>query len=490
MDNARAALQFVFRGAVVRLTQFPQAQTLLDWLRRERHAHGVKEGCAEGDCGACTVVLRRIVDGQIIVQPVNACILLLGQVDGAEILTIEDMMVADQLHPVQQMLIDHHGSQCGFCTPGIAMSLLALHETAPRPLTRAAVLESLAGNLCRCTGYRPIIDAALAAGAMPVPAAMVAQRQRSDALIRSLADGRALFSGTEDAFFAAPLDESQLSALLQRHPDATLIGGATDFGLRLTKALIEPGKIIWLGRIGSLAKIKSTHAGLDIGGATPLAHVADALGVLHPDLSEIMQRFGSMQVRASGTAGGNIANGSPVGDLAPLLMALGADIELRRGHHTRRIPLETFFLGYKKQDRAADEYLARIIVPALQAHEQYRAFKVSKRRDEDISTVCLAVKFSLAGRSIVSARLACGAMAAIPARAPATEAALCGLSLDDAPGWDAAIEALAIDFSPLSDQRASASYRMTTAQNLLRKALIELAQPASATRLHDLRAAE
>ena len=449
-----------------------------------------KKGARRGIAGPALLCCAGLLMDRSSLQPVNACILLLGQVDGAEILTIEDMMVADALHPVQQMLIDHHGSQCGFCTPGIAMSLLALHETAPRPLTRAAVLESLAGNLCRCTGYRPIIDAALAAGDMPAPAAMLAQRQRSDALLRSLADGRALFSGTEAAFFAVPVDENQLSALLQRHPDATLIGGATDFGLRLTKALIEPEKIIWLGRVASLAKIKSTDAGLDIGGAAPLAHVADVLGALHPDLAEIMQRFGSMQVRASGTAGGNIANGSPVGDLAPLLIALGAEIELRRGHHTRRIPLETFFLDYKKQDRAADEYLARIIVPALQAHEQYRAFKISKRRDEDISTVCLAVKFSLAGRTIVSARLACGAMAAIPARGRATETALCGLSLDDAPGWDAAIEALATDFSPLSDQRASANYRMTTAQNLLRKALIELAQPASATRLHDLRAAE
>ncbi|MGL4812023.1 MAG: xanthine dehydrogenase small subunit [Beijerinckiaceae bacterium] len=480
---ARDALRFVFRGAEVSLRHFPPSQTLLDWLRREQHATGVKEGCAEGDCGACTVVLHRLVDGRATYTPVNACILLLGQVDGAEILTVEDLAVAGALHPVQQALITHHGSQCGFCTPGIAMSLFALHARGDAAPTRAAVNDVLAGNLCRCTGYRPIIDAAIDACAQTASPAFDAQRVAARAMLAAWDESEDVFVGNADEFFAAPADEKTFAAMLRDYPDAVILGGATDYGLQITKALAQPQKIIGLGRVAALRRIAQSADGVTIGAGVSVAALAQPLAAIDPDLGEVVRRFGSEQVRASATIGGNIANGSPVGDLAPALIALGATLELRRGNTVRKLPLEDFFLAYKKQDRQPGEYVARLVVPTLRTGQHYRAFKLSKRFDEDISAVFFAGLFDVAEGRIQSARLAFGAMAGTPARARRAEAALAHVSLHDEAAWETALHALDADFSPLSDQRASAAYRRQTAKALLRKALLELADPQTEVRL-------
>jgi len=484
----RTKLTFRFRGQTIALGRFSPRATLLDWLREEAGAKGTKEGCAEGDCGACTVVLSRLRNGAIRYEPVNACILLLGQVDGAEVLTIEDLADGEELHPIQQAMVDFHGSQCGFCTPGIVMSLFALYRQR-EPATYAGVCEALAGNLCRCTGYKPIIDAALATCEGEPADRFEAQAAERRAALAALVDARDLFVGNEDAFFAAPASEAALADLYARHPQAILLGGATDVGLWITKQLRDPRQIIWLGRVAGLDAIEESAEGLRLGAGATLARATPHLKALHPDLGVLMSRFGSRQVRESGTVGGNIANGSPIGDLAPALIALRGRVELRKGEASRVLALEDFFLGYGKQDRAGGEYVRALLAPRLAANQAYRAFKVSKRFDEDISAVMGAFRFTLDGRRIAAARIAYGGMAATPKRAAGAEKALLGASLDDRASWSAAMAAIADDFTPLTDMRASAAYRAKVAANLLTKALMEIAGCEAPTRIGDVLAA-
>jgi xanthine dehydrogenase small subunit len=485
----RNALAFRFRGDNIALSDFSPRATLLDWLREEAGATGTKEGCGEGDCGACTIVLARNRDGKLTHEAANACVLLLGQVDGAEVLTVEDLADGANLHPVQQAMVDQHGSQCGFCTPGIVMSLFALYQR-DEPATRAAICDQLAGNLCRCTGYRPIIDAALET-CTGTPSDRFALRAEFRAQeLAAIADAADLFVGDDTAFFAAPASEASLAALFISHKDAILVGGATDVGLWVTKQLRDPRKIIWLGRVAGLDRMETTADGLDIYATVSLQHAMPRLADLHPDLGEIMRRFGSAQVRVAGTVGGNIANGSPIGDLPPALIALGASVELRLGDASRVLPLEDFFIAYGKQDRAPGEYVRRIHAPRLTPNQHYRSFKVSKRFDEDISAVMSAFRFTLAGRRIAEARIAYGGMAATPKRAAHAEAALAGADLDDPRSWDAAIAAIGVDYAPLSDMRATSAYRSRVAANLLLKALVEVAGGEAVTRIGALHAAQ
>ena len=487
---ARDALRFRFRGRDVALRHFSPRATVLDWLREDMGAKGTKEGCAEGDCGACTVVLARLKGGRLAYEPFNACILLLGQLDGAELITVEDLAQGGELNPLQQAMVDWHASQCGFCTPGIVMSLFAAYHSGG-PQTYASLCDQLAGNLCRCTGYRPILAAALdLCDGAPADRFAATAGDRAAALA-ALADERDVFVGDEAAFFAAPASLDSLAALYQRFPDATLLGGATDVGLWITKQLRDLKRIIWLGRVKALDAVSETADGaLSFGAMISLADAMPKLAAIHPDLGELMRRFGSIQVRASGTVGGNIANGSPIGDLAPALIALGGRVVLRKGGKTRALPLENFFIAYGKQDREPGEFVVSVEAPRLEAHQHYRAFKVSKRFDEDISAVMLAIRVDLDGRRIKGARIACGGMAATPKRAANAERALAGASLDDPPDWRAAVEAIGRDFAPLTDMRATAAYRTTVAANLLRKALIEISGSAAPTRIGMLHAAE
>ena len=443
----RAAVRFLQRGEVVSLTDVGANETLLDYLRLRRHACGTKEGCAEGDCGACTVALGTLQDGRLEYAPVNACICLLGMIDGKELVTVEDLASPDgALHPVQDAVLRHHGSQCGFCTPGIVMSLFTLYH-AGGDCDRQAVNDTLAGNLCRCTGYRPIVDAALEACDGTPRDAFEARRAATAERLAALDDDEDLFTGDEEAgFLAAPATVDALAHLYARHPDATLVAGATDVGLWITKQLRVLPKIILLGRVAGLADIRETERGFHIGAGVTHARAERTLAAIDPDFLELLRRFGGKQVRAVGTLGGNIANGSPIGDTMPALIALGTTLHLRREQATRSMPLEDFFIDYGKQDLAAGEFVTGIDVPRLTSGEVFRCYKISKRFDQDISGVLGAFRFTVEARRVTHTRVAFGGMAATPKRATATEAALKGLRLDAPRNWDAACEALASDF--------------------------------------------
>jgi xanthine dehydrogenase small subunit len=472
----RNTVRFVRNGRVVELPRLRPDQMLLDYLRQSEGATGTKEGCGEGDCGACTVALGRLSRGRLVYEPVNACIFLAGQADGAEVVAIEDIAEDDgTLHPLQHAMVDLHASQCGFCTPGFVMALFCLYHHTSGPVDRGTVNDWIAGNLCRCTGYRPIVDAAVAACSRPRGDRHFRAGDDTLGLLSFLADRDDILVGDDRSFFAAPVSLDTACALYERHPDAVIVAGATDVGLWITKKLQDIPKIIHLGRIAGLDRVEDTGAEILIGAAATYATAERHLRGIDPDLGELVRRIGGKQVRASGTVGGNIANGSPIGDTPPALIALGSTIELRKGQRSRTLPLEDFFLDYGKQDRARGELLTGILVPKLAPGQVFRCYKVSKRFDQDISAVMGAFSFTLSDGHISEARIAFGGMAATPKRAREAEAALSGIPIRDSNAWAGAFTALRNDFKPIDDLRASARYRTETAQALLGKALIEVA---------------
>ncbi len=477
----RPTIRFVRRGRLVELVDVPPTMMLLDYLRESEGATGTKEGCREGDCGACTIALGRVRDGKVKYESINACIALLGQVDGCEVVTVEDLVqTGGALHPVQLAMVENHGSQCGFCTPGFVMSIFTLYQSTNGPVTRQQVNDWIAGNLCRCTGYRPIVDAAVEACAQPRQDRFRKGAADMAGVLGFLADGEDVFVGDEDSFFAAPASIDTLASLYEKHPDATIVAGATDVGLWVTKKLQELPKIISVTKVQGFDRIDDDGHTISIGAGATYAQIEPHLRQLDPDLGELLRRLGSKQVRASGTMGGNIANGSPIGDTPPALIALAATVELRKGRQARNMPIEDFYIEYGKQRREAGELVTRIAIPKLDDSHFFRCFKVTKRFDQDISSVMGAFRFTVDADGIVTeARCAYGGMAGVPKRAAHAEAALAGQLLRDSKAWARAFAALREDFKPLDDHRASAKYRIETAHALLGKALIECAGTAS-----------
>ena len=443
-------ISFVLNGTPVSARADPPTRTLLDWLREARGLTGTKEGCAEGDCGACTVMVTG-EDGTA--RPVNACILLLPQLHGRAVRTVEGLAAPDgALHPVQRAMVDNHGSQCGFCTPGFVVSMACAHLNGRRDHD-----DVLAGNLCRCTGYAPIIRAAEAAAGARVPEWMHDTAPRVPAL-------------TAGAELAMPESADDLAAWYLAHPDATLIAGATDVGLWVTKALRELSPVAFLGRCRDLARIEETDSEVRFGAMVTIAQLRAAVADRFPAWAELLRRYGSEQVRAVATLGGNVANASPIGDNPPVLIALGATLHLRGGDERRALPIEEFFLDYGKQDRRAGEFVEAISIP--RPADPLFAWKLSKRFDQDISAVCGAFSIGIEAGHVARARIGFGGMAAIPKRARAVEAALQGKPWTEAT-IEAALPAFAEDFAPIDDMRASAGYRLRTARNMLRRAFHE-----------------
>jgi xanthine dehydrogenase small subunit len=464
-------IRFHHRGRTVEVNDSHPTRTVLEWLREDAHCSGTKEGCAEGDCGACTVVLGRVDDGALALEPVNACIRFLPTIDGLALFTVEDLQAlgGGALHPVQQRMVDCHGSQCGFCTPGFVMSLWERYEhhqqAGTRP-TRQQLADDLAGNLCRCTGYRAILDA----GERMFDADPVRLDRAGvvTALQQLAADPPLSWPGR----FHAPRTMDELAALRLALPEARLLAGGTDIGLWVTKQLKVLPELIYVGEVAELRRVTVEEVQLHIGAAASLESAWSALARHWPALQEVWLRFASPPVRHAGTMGGNVANGSPIGDAAPALIALGASITLRRGERLRNMPLQDFYLDYMKNRLEAGEFVQSLAVPLPAPGQVLRAWKIAKRFDSDISAVCGAMVLELDGGTVTSARLAFGGMAAIVKRAAAAEAALVGQAWTEAT-LQASMAALAQDFQPLSDLRASASYRLQVAQNLLRRMWLE-----------------
>ncbi|WP_020593449.1 xanthine dehydrogenase small subunit [Kiloniella laminariae] len=478
----RQSIRFVRDGKAVELTDIGPNDTLLDYLRLTEESRGTKEGCAEGDCGACSVAVGAInKNGQLEYQAVNSCIQLLGMLDGKEIITVDDLSRGQEaLHPVQDAMVRHHGSQCGFCTPGIVMSLFTLYHKGIKA-DRQAINNQLAGNLCRCTGYRPIIDAALESCNGSLDDRFVQAYAATTETLNKLDDGQDVFLGTPERFFAAPASIASLAKLYSQHPDAIVVAGATDVGLWITKQLRDLPKIIHLGRVEGLDRVEDNGAELLIGAGATYAQAEDALATIDPDIAEVVRRIGSSQVRASGTIGGNIANGSPIGDSPPLLIALDARLGLEKADSKREIRLEDFFIDYGKQDRQPGEFVSYVKVPKLAKNQFLRSYKISKRFDQDISALLAAFRLTVEHNRITEARIAFGGMAATPKRAAKTEKILVGLDLADQSGWTKAAETLEQDYQPISDMRASKEYRNDVAKGLLLKALHEISHAVSDT---------
>jgi xanthine dehydrogenase small subunit len=464
------SINFMLGRQARELSGFPPTMTVLEYLRGEERRCGTKEGCAEGDCGACTVVVGELDNGRVRYRAVNSCIQFLPTLHGKQLITVEDLRREDgQLHPVQEAMAACNGSQCGFCTPGFVMSLLAVHANRQK-ITRETLDDSLAGNLCRCTGYGPILDAALG---LPESTeldrfdGMETARQLSE-----LADGSSVVIEQAGSKFFAPVTPDELASLLLEYPDATILAGGTDVGLWVTKQHRRLPVIISVLGVAALRTIRESAEALEFGAAVSLNEAALHLSRI-PSMGLLMRRFASAQIRNVGTLCGNVANGSPIGDLPPALLALGAQCVLRKGPDRRVVALENFFLDYGKQDRAPGEFIESIRVPLPGPRAHFNVHKITKRQDQDISAVCAAHYLEIEDDRVVVARFAYGGMAGIPKRASAAEAAVLGRRWDEAALNDAQA-ALEDDFTPLSDMRASSTYRMIVAKNLLRRTFLEM----------------
>ncbi len=517
MREDTTTIRFLLNGSPHEVRGVDPHTSVLAYLREHLYLTGTKEGCAEGDCGACTVAIAEINDdGALVVKPINACIRLLPTIDGKALFTVEALSMFSEdgsLHPIQEAMIACHASQCGFCTPGFVMSLFALFKNDAAP-TRERVCDAISGNLCRCTGYRPIIDAAMQVTKMPIalnnkansfkntlinnksilnkspfllgaelhssinhwlrtaaplPMADVSSSTHEEHVAQGLISIRrsnALDYSANAARFIAPRTIDEFSALVEAHPYAWILSGGTDIGLWINKAMQTNSTIIYIGEIAALRRIVETDDTIDIGAAVPLEAAFRAMNRHYPELAHVWTRFASWPIRSSGTLGGNVANGSPIGDSMPALIALGAEVVLRKGNEQRIIALELLYVDYKKQSRTAGEWIEAIRIPKRAPGLQIASYKNSKRNEQDISAVCAAIALFIDRGVVLRARIAYGGVAGVPKRATHTETALIGKQWSESTVRDA-MKAMMCDFTPMSDMRASAEYRMQVAQNHL-----------------------
>lgn len=487
-------LRFLRRGEAVTVHDVAPDRTLLDLLREDLHLTATKEGCGEGDCGACTVVLGETVDGRLTYKAINSCIRLAHSVDGMAVYTAEDITApSGELHPAQEAMVRCHGSQCGFCTPGFVMSLFGMYQNTKgaQKLSREQAQADLSGNLCRCTGYRPILDAAQQMGQLPLPAGCAVDEAATVAALRALKKKPAA-----DGPYLRPTTLSELLQARAAHPQAQVVAGTTDVGLWVTKMHKRFPQVLDVTAARELQRVESYPHHIAIGAAVTLTDAFAALVKERPQLLSFSQRFAGLPVRNSGTLGGNVANGSPIGDSMPLLIALGASVVLMRWKKTkaggeiahRELRLEDLYTGYRTNVMRPDELLCWIKVPRPTGHALEKVYKISKRFDDDISAVCLAIQMTVKAGVVQQVSIGAGGVAATPARARQTEAALLGQPWTEDTVMHA-MDPLRTEFQPISDMRASAAYRQTVLGNLLRRFWLE-SQGQQAINLESLKTLE
>lgn len=446
--------------------------SVLDYLRDHLDRVGTKEGCASGDCGACTVVLGEVRNGEMSYSAINACITPVGNLHGKQLITVEDLKNDSALHRVQQAMVDCHGSQCGFCTPGFVMSMFAYRKTNDTP-QRDSIIEALGGNLCRCTGYQPIIAAAVQMYEPGLEDQFSAQEGDTLRALKAIEDStEAVELSGAGKDYHSPTTSAELAELFSKHPDAQLVAGGTDLSLEFTQFLREIDTLIYTGRVEEMLRVVETKDTLEIGAAVSYTDCKDLFCRVYPDLHELIERLGSRQIRNQGTVGGNVGNASPIGDMPPVLIALNAQLVLRSASGTRTIPVEDYFISYKVTDQKAGEFIETIIVPKAKAGYTFKAYKISKRLEDDISAICGIFYLCIDKGVIVDASIAFGGMAEIPRRAPLCEQALIGQTWNQ-DTIDIAMEALGTDYSPISDFRASSQYRSQVSKNLLQRLFLD-----------------
>jgi xanthine dehydrogenase small subunit len=491
MTQATNTVRFVLDGRIVDAEGERRTTTVLDYLREQLHRTGTKEGCADGDCGACVVLVGELnADGTAVnYVPVNSCLQLLPTLDGKSVKTVESLKRPDgSLHPVQDAMVACHGSQCGFCTPGIVMSLTGLLQTVPQP-DRSAIQEALSGNLCRCTGYRPIIDAALKA--CEAPATLLKIDDTADLpLLREIRrpseptytlDGdivvQPVVRTRKGNVFVSPATVAEVADYLVKHPQSTLLAGSTEFGLAVNKQFRRPEYIVYLGNVAELRQVQDKGTSWRIGAQVPLTAVEVLVAKAWPDFAELLRRFGSPPVRSVATLAGNIANGSPIGDTMPCLMALGASLWLRRGDKTRSVMLESFYTGQKKNVLQAGEFIEAIDLPKPKTGQVFRAHKISKRFEQDISATCCALRYQLKDGNFTEVRLAFNGLAPSPCRAPKIEAVINGRAAGAVTSAEVD-QAIAASFTARDGLRATWAYRSLVARNLVLRFVEESIEPA------------
>ena len=474
-------IKFLLNGDVHTVENLNPNTTVLAYLREHLRKTGTKEGCAAGDCGACTVVVGELDGDGIRYSHLMSCIALLPTLHGKQLITVEDLKHDGKLHPVQEAMVECHGSQCGFCTPGFIMSMFALRKNDPAP-TRQRIEEELAGNLCRCTGYRPIIDAAVQMYDAPMDDQFSARESATVAQLKSINKQPDVGLEGDGCRYFAPTSSKELCGLLLQYPDAHLLAGGTDLGLEITQFLRELETIIYVGNVADMRAVEESESSYKIGAAGTYSECVHLIEQEYPDFAEIFERLGSTQVRNVGTIGGNVGNGSPIGDTPPALIALNARLYLRKGDSERVIPAEDYFVDYKVTALQESEFIHAIEIPKAQAGYSFKMYKISKRLDDDISASCGAFLLKIEQGKVADVRIAFGGLAGIPKRAGHCEQALAGQPWNQAT-IDQAKLALVQDFTPLSDVRASAAYRMQVSSSLLQRCFLEIEQPTVLTRV-------
>ena len=465
-------IKFVYQERIIEVRNPDPNETLLNYVRTKLKKTGTKEGCAEGGCGACTIVLGEFKNNKINYNSVNSCIMFLPTLHGKQLILVEDLVLKNgSLHPVQQAMVNYHSSQCGFCTPGFVMSLFSMFKNHSR-FDDDLIKKTISGNLCRCTGYQPIIKAAKSLNTKNRYDHFNKNKKQVTRLLKKI-NNESIAIYKKDKKYFAPKYVQELKKILKKNINAHLLSGGTDLSLTVTKEKKDINSIVYMNSIDELNYIRNNRKFIEVGATTPLIKFENYIQKYYSDFASILARYGSVQIRNTATIAGNIATASPIGDTLPVLLSLNAKVVLRSTKKTKVVPLNNFFINYRKTKLKTGQFISSIRIP-LFPKNIFKAYKVSKRFDDDISAVCASFNFQMINKKIKNIRIAYGGMASIPKRAKYCEKILSNSPITEK-NINKAKKALELDFKPISDMRASAKYRMMVAKNLLHKCFLEVA---------------